>query len=484
MNAFLIVLEKILYGTFNDQDKLQNDLAYKCVFNEVFENKIKNLGVSHYLFQKLFYDNYCKDKLRFSLPSKKKTSKKRQNKKSHKRASKPSNVDSVNTTIPLFFETSFNSPNVSNEQQNKNIINKKLNKKKIDSSFIEDKYTFIDETLHNSFLSDQDKKKFMSIMCKCQNTVFQLNKFLFIYKMKKAKYGCETDMYLNPISEKNKNVVAILHENTKYLFTVCDVKKIGQKSLANSDEMYSDPLPIKNPYNNLPFSKSNLYTLYFFIKKSDYVMPVLFHNYFLSNFCISSLHDNNQTYLRSIAINQILTCEYSQESQIDYIHAMIEDYNLRHKQDSIIIDTEFPSNLLLKVFLPFLKYYLKGEYSLCNSERMDNRLIINAMLFNFKKNNPIFGRKYFINEYDTHIQRPAFKRYFHTTYSSIENPFMINKNYTNSHKVKNNYYSKYVLDYMQNYKNNYCNTHIRWNFDTEDEEIDSDDESQESESVS
>ena len=53
------------------------------------------------------------------------------------------------------------------------------------------------------------------------------------------------------------------------------LKKIVQKSLSNSDEMYSDPLPIKNPYNNLPFSKSNLYTLYFFIKKSDYVMPVI-----------------------------------------------------------------------------------------------------------------------------------------------------------------------------------------------------------------
>ena len=37
MNIFLTTLEKVLYGTFNDQQKLQNDFAYKCQFNEVFD---------------------------------------------------------------------------------------------------------------------------------------------------------------------------------------------------------------------------------------------------------------------------------------------------------------------------------------------------------------------------------------------------------------------------------------------------------------
>ena len=92
MNIFLIVLEKILYGTFNDQDKLQNNFAYKCEFNEVFENKIKNLGLPHYLFQNMFYHNYCKIKLNFLYLQSNLTLKKR---KIKNKKSTPG--DSVNT---------------------------------------------------------------------------------------------------------------------------------------------------------------------------------------------------------------------------------------------------------------------------------------------------------------------------------------------------------------------------------------------------
>ena len=66
MNIFLTTLEKVLYGTFNDQQKLQNDFAYKCQFNEVFENKIKKIGVSHYLFHTMFHHFYCIDKMNVS----------------------------------------------------------------------------------------------------------------------------------------------------------------------------------------------------------------------------------------------------------------------------------------------------------------------------------------------------------------------------------------------------------------------------------
>ena len=58
MNIFLTVLEKVLYGTFNDQPKLQNNFGYKCEFNEIFENKIRNIGLSHYLHVRKFFSTY------------------------------------------------------------------------------------------------------------------------------------------------------------------------------------------------------------------------------------------------------------------------------------------------------------------------------------------------------------------------------------------------------------------------------------------
>lgn len=458
MNIFLTTLEKVLYGTFNDQQKLQNDFAYKCQFNEVFENKIKKLGLSHYLFHSMFHHFYCINKMNFppsSLPLKKRKNKKAKISKSD-------------------YKGKFN---IENE---------------FEGSFLEVKYKFMIKTLNNKFISDDDKNKFMNIMSKCQKAILAFNKFALLCKMKKANVGCETDMYLNPISIDDSNVICLLHENTNYLFTTNDVKKIVQKSLSNCDEMYSEPLPIKNPYNNLPFSKSNLYSLYFFIKKSNYTMPTLFHNYFQSNFCISTFYFHNKNYLRNCSMNQLINCKYSKETQIDYIYNMIEEYNLNlsSKKEQILINNDFSKEILWKAFLPFLKYYLKSEYSLAGYERIESKMVVNAMLLNFKKKNPFFGRKHYINEFDSHVNRPVFKAYFDEDYSEFEKPLVVNKNYSNSHKGKLNNYAPFVFNYIQEQKRKPVNNHIRWNItvDSDNEVIeteeDTEDESEETESVS
>tara|TARA_B100000424_G_scaffold253146_1_gene230057 strand:+ start:716 stop:2089 length:1374 start_codon:yes stop_codon:yes gene_type:complete len=457
MNIFLAILEKVLYGTFNDQLKLQNNFAHKCEFNEIFENKIRNIGLPHYLFHNMFYHFYCNNKIKFppsNLPLKKRKNKK--DKKSTSDDKKKIELDNV-----------------------------------FDGSFLESKYKFMIKTLTNNFISNADKNKFMDIISKCQRTCLAFSKFALICKLKRRSLGNDTDMYLNPISSNDNNVICLIHENTKYLFTINDAKKIVHQSLSNSEEMYSDPLPIKNPYNNLPFSKSNLYTLYFFIKKSNFSMPTLFHNYFQSNFCITAFYFHNKGYLRNCSMNQLINCNYSRVTQIDYIYNMIENYNLNpniNKKEQILISDDFPQEILWNAFRPFLKYYLKSEYSLASYQRIENRMIINAMLLNFKNKNPLFGRKYYVNEYDSHVNRPVFKPYFNTEFTEFEKPLVINQNYSNSHKDKLNNYARFILDYIQEQKRKPVNTHIRWNLsvesDNEEIEIETEDESEESESVS
>ena len=67
MNIFLTILEKVLYGTFNDQLKLQNNFAYKCEFNEIFENKIRNIGLHIIYFIICFTISIAITKLNFRL---------------------------------------------------------------------------------------------------------------------------------------------------------------------------------------------------------------------------------------------------------------------------------------------------------------------------------------------------------------------------------------------------------------------------------
>jgi len=111
-----------------------------------------------------------------------------------------------------------------------------------------------------------------------------LLRFINKLRLRRSVLRIQTDLILNPISESHRNVVAVHHNGNKYLFTVMDITKIIESSILNSSHMVSSPIAVKNPYNNLPFTKSSLYNLYFQIKSRDFILSPAFHNYFLCNF--------------------------------------------------------------------------------------------------------------------------------------------------------------------------------------------------------
>ena len=419
MNGFLIILEKLVYGTFNQQQEMRKDfLKFQEYYNNN-KNRIIELGPLHFMISELFGKFY------------------------------------------------------GSHSENLNIRN--------------EKYTFMQTILSNTFISNKLRKEFERIYISTQKTYFTLNKFAFLCKWKRSNLGCNSDMYLNPITEKDKNVLSIIHENTKYLFTLVDVKKIISQSLSTNDELYCDPQPIKNPYNNIPFSKSNLYEIYFFIKNSDYLVPPLFQYYFQCDFSLRKLLNQHEPSLRNRCIKKVSKNKEYNTSQLDYIYEMIENYNLTHFDNQINIDDGFPDSTLHKAFLPFVCYYLKSLYSLDISEKNENRLLINAMLYNFQEKNKLFGKNYFKSEYNFEKKQKIFKKSYHTSFSRFESPILYDKNYNDCHKTKKNQFATFVNSYLDQPNFKTGNTHIRWRVRSESEsnsETDSDGESQETESVS
>ena len=68
-------------------------------------------------------------------------------------------------------------------------------------------------------------------------------------------------------------------------------------------------------------------------------MPTPFEFYFQCNFSLRQLLNNYEPYLRNMSIKACAKNEDSYQNNIEYIHNMIENYNLLHidKKEQILI---------------------------------------------------------------------------------------------------------------------------------------------------
>ena len=112
------------------------------------------------------------------------------------------------------------------------------------------KFKFFDNTV-NGFIIKGLEAEFIDYFCRIQKTYNILNRLVKMYKYKRAKIVSNTDMYLNTLDVNDKNVICIVQNNSKYLFNINDLIKIINTSLTNSYMFFAQPLPIKNPYNNI-----------------------------------------------------------------------------------------------------------------------------------------------------------------------------------------------------------------------------------------
>jgi hypothetical protein len=260
---------------------------------------------------------------------------------------------------------------------------------------IKDKYIILYEVL-NGFLLKDKQDEFIEYFYKIQKTYNVLNRFVYNYKYKKTKIVVNTDMGLNELNITDKNVICIIDNNSKYLFHVNDLIKIINVSLTNSVSFFSQPISVKNPYNNLPFNKSILYNIYFYIRyKTDYY-PELFYKFFECNFNLTKFKFLNENLLREYSIEN-----YVYNSPINIIEpdvrAIVSIFNLHCERmllkDRILIDRDFPANKLVKILKPYLFLYYKSMYSFHPQIKKKYLIFFKLSMLRFTKFNPQFGRR-------------------------------------------------------------------------------------------
>ena len=100
--------------------------------------------------------------------------------------------------------------------------------KPTDEGFYQNKFEHFISVQNNGFINQENNilyKNYMNSFMKAQKLYYALNKFAYMWKLKKYKIGSNTDMYMNELNEHDKNVICILQNNRKYLFTLFAVKK-------------------------------------------------------------------------------------------------------------------------------------------------------------------------------------------------------------------------------------------------------------------
>jgi len=236
------------------------------------------------------------------------------------------------------------------------------------------------------------ESQLLSIFCDVQKIYHGFARLAHIFVQKKAIIQNTTDLGLNPISASSRITYTFLQEKSRYCMTISEIIKTVNSSLSyvNAFFILQNNMP-KNPYTNVPLTKSILYNMYFAVKSSDFKMSPLFHVFFMHHFDLAEFNETNNSQLVDCAIYN-----YVYQTHYDVLYpAVINMINCHVMMRKLYIDPLFPKDILINTMRPFLHLTFRLKYSiLCHDEWNTVYEKWNNALDVFYIYNPKFGRRY------------------------------------------------------------------------------------------
>jgi len=251
------------------------------------------------------------------------------------------------------------------------------------------KYSCMLEVLSNKFYSETIKNKCIEIIGKTNKSIMSFSRLMHIYKLKEPP-KIDMDLNMKLINIHSKHSIILRENNSNFMFTLSDLLNIINTSLSNCSNFFVCSKFPKNPYTNIPFSISNMYNIYNKLKQSDLPFSCLFHQFYKSYFDIEIFKLHNELLIRGESFNRFIKfgSAFDQEKKIRFM--------LKSNQwtKSWSIDKDFPQELLISIFKPFLQLYLDVEYGSKDCEKYYSHKkklgIYLKQMYNF---NTLFGRK-------------------------------------------------------------------------------------------
>jgi len=252
------------------------------------------------------------------------------------------------------------------------------------------KHQVLYEYLNNMFIPEKDKEEILQIFQKSQRTYSALSQLAKIYKSKTAKTTISTDLYLNEIPKDHRNAICIHANATNYWFMIGDLCNHILAALTNSPYYFAEPIPIKNPYTNIPFTQAQLYTIYFKVRASTFLLPILFHKFFLCEFDLIQFRLDNEAEIRESFIRR-----YIHVSEESVLHSEILVMLFHHRRRNKKIHPTIPKPEFIKIMRPYFYLYMVSKYHICGLEKVAvAKDLLYDRLETLFELNPQFGRMY------------------------------------------------------------------------------------------
>ena len=310
------------------------------------------------------------------------------------------------------------------------------------------KYKNLQKINANIFLSDKQKTDYMKLFSRSQKIYLALSRLAFIWKYKKAVRGNSMDMMMNDIHRGEHGVVEVYQEGSIFLFRTQEINRIVENSICETEYMFASPKSVKNPFNNLPFTKANLYTMYFKIDKMRITkLPIIFYKYFLTGFNLTEFYKQNHALIRDKGIQDYLKNSDNDELYDDVFDMLDYVQTYSRRWTSFNISDDCCKDTIVKIMKPYLKLYFIHRHSLNKYEVSQSFYELRYKLFQLLEHNPRFGRKIRVRMNTGLENTVKFKTIFSLEHPTNHIPFDRDK-YNHSHLTgsfidDDDYYRRY-----------------------------------------
>jgi hypothetical protein len=192
---------------------------------------------------------------------------------------------------------------------------------------------------------------------------------------------------------------------------------------------------------------------------------LIIHLFFLENFVKKDFYINNEVFLREYVIKKYVYTSHS-ETLYSAVKIMLQNNYYTNK---LLIHNEFPKDLLVNIFRPYLFYYYIIHFSIKGTEKIQKYIKILYKKFKiFYEYNSLFGRKICSGKRKKNI-----KKKFNFKFNSLHVPFFKKVYTTTAASFKTNSEENELFDINQgnNEENTDTDTDTDTNTDYEDNRI-------------